>query len=473
MIAERSDYSSLRKNLLDGNPSVVRLVTDYLQRIKEHTHINAFITVFDDRALQYAHAVDEKLHSGDNPPLAGMIVAVKDNICIRNTRVTCASKMLSEFTSIYDATVVKRLEDAGAIIIGKTNLDEFAMGSSSESSYFGAVRNPHDPEYVPGGSSGGSAAAVAADCAITAIGSDTGGSIRQPASFTGIYGLKPTYGRVSRCGLVAFASSFDQIGPFARSVTDVALLLSVIAGYDPSDSTSSKIAVPDYTERLSKNISKLRIGVPEEYFTSDLDENVRSVIDEQIYRLKDFGAGIKKISLPHTEYTIAAYYILTTAEASSNLARYDGARYTYRAEEISDLNDMYTRSRSEGFGEEVKRRIMLGTFVLSTGYYDAYYRKAQKVRRLIKGDFDKAFSEVDCIVTPTSPTTAFRIGEKVDDPLQMYLTDVYTTSANLAGIPGISIPCGKDRKGMPVGLQLLGKQFDEKTLLNTAFALEQ
>lgn len=473
MIAERSDYSSLRKNLLDGAPSVVSLVTDYLQRIKEHAHLNAFITVFDDRALKQAHDVAEKLHRGEIPPLAGMIVAVKDNICIRNTRVTCASKMLGEFESVYDATVVKRLQDAGAIIIGKTNMDEFAMGSSSENSYFGAVRNPHNTDNVPGGSSGGSAAAVAEDLALTALGSDTGGSIRQPASFTGVYGLKPTYGRVSRCGLVAFASSFDQIGPFARSVEDIALLLKVISGHDSSDSTSSIIAVPDYGERLTNNISKLRVGVPEEYFTDDLHENVRSVIDGHINKLKDKGVEIKRISLPHTEYTIATYYILTTAEASSNLARYDGARYTSRAAGVTDLNDMYTQSRSEGFGEEVKRRIMLGTFVLSSGYYDAYYRKAQKVRRLIKEDFDKAFSQVDCIVTPTSPTTAFRLGEKVDDPLQMYLTDIYTTSANLAGIPGISVPCGNDRKGMPVGLQLLGKQFDEQTLLNVAFALEQ
>lgn len=475
MIAERSDYSSLRKNLLDGAPSVVSIVTDYLQRIKEHAHLNAFIAVFDDWAQQQAHDVDEKIRRGDRPPLAGMIVAVKDNICIRNTRVTCASKMLGEFESVYDATVVKRLKDAGAIIIGKTNMDEFAMGSSSENSYFGAVRNPRNTDCVPGGSSGGSAAAVAADLAAAALGSDTGGSIRQPASFTGVYGLKPTYGRVSRYGLVAFASSFDQIGPIARSVQDITRLLTVISGYDPSDSTSSTTNAPDYTERLTADIAHIRVGLPEEYFTGDLQENVRSVIDENIMKLKNKGVEIKPISLPHTEYTIAAYYILTTAEASSNLARYDGARYTYRATEVADLNDMYTRSRSEGFGEEVKRRIMLGTFVLSSGYYDAYYRKAQKVRRLIKEDFDRAFSQVDCIVTPTSPTTAFRIGEKAGDPLQMYLSDIYTTSANLAGIPGISIPCGNDpgASGLPVGLQLLGKQFDEQTLLNIAFALEK
>ncbi len=473
MIAERSDYSSIRKSLLSGAPSISSLVSDYLQRIKDHAHLNAFITVFDEWVFEQAEEVGEKIRRGEPPELAGMIVAVKDNICVSNTRITCASRMLGLFDSSYDATVIKRLRDAGAIIIGKTNMDEFAMGSSGENSYFGAVRNPRNSDHVPGGSSSGSAAAVAADLAITALGSDTGGSIRQPASFTGVYGLKPTYGRVSRYGLVAFASSFDQIGPFGRSVYDIALMLKSIAGHDPLDSTSSTVPVPDYPNLLTKDISNIRIGLPKEYFTGDLQENVRSVIDENIGKIKSAGASIEEISLPHTGYTIATYYILTTAEASSNLARYDGARYTYRAVDVEDLDAMYTRSRSEGFGEEVKRRIMLGSYVLSSGYYDAYYRKAQKVRRLIKEDFDKAFSRIDCIITPTSPTTAFRIGEKVDDPLQMYLTDVYTTSANLAGIPGCSIPCGTDENGLPVGLQLLGKQFDEQTLLNVAYALEK
>ena len=473
MIAERSDYSSLRNEILNGGLSVSNLVSDYLQRIKEHAHLNAFITVFDAWAREQADDVDVQVRSGKPPELAGLVVAVKDNICIRNSRVTCASKMLDSFSSVYDATVIQRLRDKGAVIIGKTNMDEFAMGSSSELSHYGPVRNAVHPDHVAGGSSGGSAVAVAAGLSAVSLGSETGGSVRQPASFNGVYGFKPTYGRVSRYGLVAFASSFDQIGPFGKSVTDIALVLQAIAGHDPADSTSATVSVPDYPAQLSKDISKLNIGIPDEYFTGDLQGDVRSVIDEKIRELKESGAEIQKISLPHTGYTIATYYILTTAEASSNLARYDGARYTFRAGAAEDLAGMYTGTRSEGFGEEVKRRIMLGTYVLSSGYYDAYYRKAQKVRRLIKEDFDKAFSGVDCIVTPTSPGTAFRNGEKVDDPLQMYLSDIFTTSANLAGIPGFSIPCGNDRKGLPVGLQILGKQFDEQTLLNVAYALEK
>ncbi len=472
MIAEQSDYSFIRKRLLNGDQSISSLVSDYLNKIQEHTHINAFIEVYDTWALEQADAIDALIRTGSQPELAGMVVAVKDNICIRSSKVTCASKMLESFEGLYDATVIKKLRDAGAVIIGKTNMDEFAMGSSTENSRFGVTRNPRNTDHVPGGSSGGSAAAVSAGMAVAAIGSDTGGSIRQPAAFTGVYGLKPTYGRVSRNGLVAFASSFDQIGPFARSVYDIALLLKIIAGHDPHDSTSASVPVPDYTGQLTKKIAGLKIGLPDEYFTDDLEKDVRPAIENSIQKLKDMGASIVSVSLPHTEYTIAAYYVLTTAEASSNLARYDGVRYSYRAQDAEDLTDMYTRSRSEGFGEEVKRRIMLGTFVLSSGYYDAYYRKAQKVRRLIKNDFDNVFSKVDCIITPTTPGTAFRLGEKIDDPLHMYLSDVYTTSANLAGIPGISVPCGYDRNGLPVGLQILGKQFDEQTLLNTAYALE-
>jgi len=472
MIVEHSDYSSLRNGILNGIPSVLNLVSDYLKRIKEYADLNAYITVFDEWAQEQAVEVDQKVRGNKDLPLAGMILAIKDNICIRNSRVTCGSKMLGEFSSLYDASVIERLRDAGAVIIGKTNMDEFAMGSSSENSHFGAVLNPRNTDYVPGGSSGGSAVAVAADLAIAALGSDTGGSIRQPAAYTGVYGFKPTYGRVSRYGLIAFASSFDQIGPFARSVYDTALLLRTISGYDPSDSTSVNLPVPDYTGNLTRDIANIRIGLPEEYFTQDLQENIRVVIDKKIQYLRENGAQIEKISLPHTEYTIATYYILTTAEASSNLARYDGARYTHRADTVADLTDMYTRSRSEGFGEEVKRRIMLGTYVLSSGYYEAYYRKAQKARRLIKEDFDKAFSRVDCIITPTSPTTAFRLGEKIEDPLRMYLSDIYTTSANLAGIPGFSIPAETDENGLPIGMQLLGKQFDEQTLLNVAYTLE-
>lgn len=472
MTAERSDYSSIKKRLLSGTPSISSLVSDYLKRIKDHAHLNAFITVFDEWVYEQADEIDKKIRRGESPELAGMIVALKDNITVRNSRVTCASKMLGSFESVYDATVVERLRNAGAVIIGKTNMDEFAMGSSGENSSFGAVRNPHNERYVPGGSSGGSAAAVAADLTMTALGSDTGGSVRQPASLTGVYGLKPTYGRVSRYGLVAFASSFDQIGPMGRSVGDVALLLKIIAGHDPRDTTSSTVPVPDYPALLTGDIANIRIGLPKEYLTDDVQDEIRDAVDKSVERLRSAGASVEEISLPHTGYTVAAYYILTTAEASSNLARYDGARYTYRAGEADDLTGLYTRSRSEGFGNEVKRRIMLGTYVLSTGYYDAYYRKAQKVRRLIKEDFDKVFSRIDCIVTPTSPTTAFQIGEKVDDPLQMYLTDVYTTSANLAGITGMSIPCGTDANGLPIGVQLLGKQYDEQTLLNVAYALE-
>lgn len=472
MIVKQSDYRSLRTGILNGTPSVLNLVSEYLKRIKEYADLNAYITVFDEWSREQAAEVDQKIRGNEDRPLAGMILAIKDNICIRNSRLTCSSKMLSEFTSLYDATVIKRLKDAGAVIIGKTNMDEFAMGSSSENSYFDAVLNSCNTDYVPGGSSGGSAVAVAADLTIAALGSDTGGSIRQPAAYTGVYGFKPTYGRVSRYGLVAFASSFDQIGPIARSVYDTALLLKTISGYDPSDSTSVNLPVPDYTGNLTPDIADIRIGIPEEYFTQDLQENVREVIDKKIQHLREKGARIEKISLPHTEYTIATYYILSTAEASSNLARYDGARYTYRADNVTDLTDMYTRSRSEGFGEEVKRRIMLGTYVLSSGYYEAYYRKAQKARRLIKEDFDKAFSRVDCIITPTSPTTAFRLGEKTEDPLRMYLSDIYTTSANLAGIPGFSIPTETDENGLPIGMQLLGKHFDEQTLLNVAYALE-
>jgi aspartyl-tRNA(Asn)/glutamyl-tRNA(Gln) amidotransferase subunit A len=471
MIAEIVDYCSLRDRIVSGGLSITTLVSDYIRRIADQNHLNAFITVFDTQAHEQADKVEKRLQNGDVPECAGMIVAVKDNISVRNTRVTCASGILREYVSVYDATVVRKLRDAGAIIIGKTNMDEFAMGSSNENSVYGPVRHPIDTEHVPGGSSGGSAVAVASGQAMTALGSDTGGSIRQPASFTGVYGLKPTYGRVSRYGLIAFASSFDQIGPFARSVRDSALLLKVLAGHDPADSTSVDIEVPDYPARLRKDIAGSTVGVPEDYFTDDLDEEIRRAVESKISVLRELGANVKSISLPHTRYTIATYYILTTAEASSNLARYDGARYGYRADTVEGLSDMYTRSRSEGFGEEVKRRIMLGTYVLSSGYYDAYYRKAQKVRRLIKQDFETAFTQVDLIIAPTTPTTAFRIGEKSNDPLKMYLSDVFTTSANLAGIPGFSIPAGVDANGFPVGVQLLGKQFDEQTILNVAYAL--
>jgi len=401
-----------------------------------------------------------------------MVVGVKDALCMKQERVTCASRMLEHFVSLYDATAVARLEQEDAIIIGKTNLDEFAMGSSTENSAFGPVRNPVDESRVPGGSSGGSCVAVAAGMAHTALGTDTGGSIRQPAAFCGVVGLKPTYGRVSRYGLIALASSFDQIGPFANSVADAARVLQVIAGHDPRDSTSAMVPVPEYEASLTRDVRGLRIGLPHEAFTEGLNEEVRTAIEATIDVLRREGAVIRDVSLPHSRYTISTYYILMTAEASSNLARYDGARYGYRAPAPRDLTEMYVRSRSEGFGAEVKRRIMLGTYVLSAGYYDAYYRKAQKVRRLIQNDFFGAFRDVDCIVMPTTPTTAFTMGEKIDDPLAMYLSDVYTVSANLAGVPAISIPCGKDRQGLPVGVQFIGRQFDEPTVLRAADAVE-
>jgi len=369
--------------------------------------------------------------------------------------------------------VIERLLEEDAIIIGKTNLDEFAMGSSTENSYFGPTLNPFDETRVPGGSSGGSAVAVAVGLCTTALGSDTGGSIRQPASFCGVYGLKPTYGRVSRFGLVAFASSFDTIGPLANSTRDIALVLQVIAGRDENDSTCADVPVPDYLSFIGLDVKGLRVGVPEEYFSLGLDDEVREAIQKRIDFLSENGAIIEKISLPHTEYNIPTYYILVTAEASSNLARYDGARYGYRASGVKSLYEMYVKSRSEGFGAEVKRRIMLGTYVLSAGYYEAYYRKAQKVRRLIKEDFDRAFEKVDVIITPTSPTTAFKLGEKIDDPLQMYLSDIYTVSVNLAGVPAINVPVGFDSKGLPIGMQIIGRQFDEGTILRVSDFIER
>lgn len=461
-------FKEIKKSILDGKTTLKNEVKNYLDNIKNQSDLNAFLQVYESEALEQAEIIDNKIKEGTAGKLAGLVIAIKDVICIKDKIVTCGSKILENFVSLYDATVIKKLKENDALIIGKTNMDEFAMGSSTENSAYGIVKNPIDKSKVPGGSSGGSAVAVAASLSTTSLGSDTGGSIRQPASFCGILGLKPTYGRVSRFGLVAYASSFDTIGPFANSAYDIAAVLEVIAGYDPNDSTSANIPVPEYTKLLDKNISNLRIGLPKEYLGEGLSPEIRELIETKIEFLKSKGAIIKSISLPHTEYTIATYYILTTAEASSNLARYDGARYGFRDKSAKDLESLYTLSRSKGFGTEVKRRIMLGTFVLSAGYYDAYYKKAQRVRRLIKEDFDKAFSEVDCILTPTTPTTAFGIGEKTDDPLTMYLSDIYTVSANLAGIPGINIPIGKDKNGLPIGMQLLGKQFDEQTILKIA-----
>ncbi len=447
----------------EGKLSLHENVSFFLNNIKENSNLNAFNFVFDD-CIEQTPLIEQKIKNGSAGKLAGMVIAVKDVLAINQKPLTCSSNILRDFISIYTATAVQKLIDADAIIIGKTNCDEFAMGSSNENSAFGSVLNPVDTSRVPGGSSGGSAASVAANLCDASIGTDTGGSIRQPAAFCGIYGLKPTYGRVSRFGLTAFASSFDTIGPFARNVEDIALLLSVISGYDENDSTSFRTDVPDFVANLHST-KKTKIGLPKEYFAKGLNEEIHNAIFEKVEFLKRQGFEISEIELPHTEYSIAAYYILTTAEASSNLARFDGARYGFRSKEENNLLNMYVNSRSEGFGNEVKRRIMLGTYVLSSGYYDAYYRKAQKVRRLLKEDFDKAFGKVDLILTPTTPTTAFKIGEKTSDPLEMYLGDIYTTSANLAGIPGINIPIGKDKQGLPIGMQVMANQFDELSLL--------
>ena len=466
-------FDEITADLSSGRTSCEVLTRDYLDVIEKRKNLNAFLSVFADGAVARAKAIDKKRAEGTAGPLAGMVISIKDAISVKGERLTCGSKMLEEFVSPYDATVVRRLLDADAILIGKTNMDEFAMGSSTENSAFGRVKHPLDNSRVPGGSSGGSAVAVKAGMSTASLGSDTGGSIRQPAALTGVVGVKPTYGRVSRYGLVAFASSFDQIGPFALTVKDAARVLTVIAGHDELDSTSATVPVPDFTSSLTGDVAKLRIGIPKEYFGKEINEEVRRAIEKKLDSLRSNGAIVEEVSLPHSNLTVAAYYILATAEASSNLARYDGARYGHRSKRSGDLTDMYTQSRSEGFGAEVKRRIMLGTYVLSAGYYDAYYRKGQKIRRLIKEDFDKVFQRVDCLITPTSPTTAFRAGEKMDDPLQMYLSDVFTTSANLAGIPGMSVPCGQDSSGLPIGLQVLGKPFDESTMLRVADFLEE
>lgn len=447
----------------NGELSLRENVSFFLQSIKENSDLNAFNFVFED-CIQCADSIEKKIREGSAGKLAGMVIAVKDVLALKDQPLTCSSKILKNFTSLYTATAVQKLIDEDAIIIGKTNCDEFAMGSSNENSAFGNVLNPVDKTRVPGGSSGGSAVAVAANLCDVALGTDTGGSIRQPAAFCGIYGLKPTYGRVSRYGLTAFASSFDTIGPFAKSIDDISLVLSVISGNDEKDSTSQKIGNWDIDTNFDSS-KKYKIGLPKEYFAEGLNSEIRNAILAKVEFLRNEGHEVFEIELPHTQYSIATYYILTTAEASSNLARFDGARYGFRSDKDKNLLNMYINSRSEGFGNEVKRRIMLGTYVLSAGYYDAYYRKAQKVRRLLKHDFDKAFEKVDIILTPTTPTTAFRIGEKTNDPLEMYLEDIYTTSANLVGIPGINIPIGHDKEGLPIGMQLMSDQFDELSLL--------
>ena len=430
--------------------------------------LNAFLEIDRAGALERAAAVE---NSGG--PLAGVPVAVKDNICVRGLQASCGSRILGDYHPPYDATVIERLTAAGAVIIGKTNCDEFAMGSSNENSAFGPVRNPWDTTRVPGGSSGGSAAAVAAGVVPVALGSDTGGSVRQPASLCGVVGLKPTYGRNSRYGLVAFASSLDQVGIFARRVEDVARVLGVIAGRDPRDATTADVPVPDYAALLTGDLKGARLGFPRALFGEGLDREVGDAVKAVVDVYRDLGAEIVEVELPHAKYAIAVYYIIATAEASSNLARFDGVRYGFRAEDAPELRQMYRRTREEGFGAEVKRRIMLGTYVLSAGYYDAYYRKAQQVRTLIKNDFLSAFERCDAIITPTSPTAAFALGEKVDDPLAMYLNDIYTVTANLAGLPGISVPCGLSSERLPIGFQLLGPYWSEPTLFNLAHTYEQ
>ncbi len=465
----------LRSLFEEGRLSAEEIVSAYLERIRAYDrHVGAFLLVDEEGALQQARTLDERKARGEPlGPLAAVPVAIKDVLCTQGMRTTCASRILHNFVPPYDATVIRKLREADAVLIGKTNMDEFAMGSSTENSGFQITRNPWDLDRAPGGSSGGSAAAVAACFSPMALGSDTGGSIRQPAALCGVVGLKPTYGRVSRYGLVAFASSLDQVGPFAWDVPDTALLLQVIAGHDPMDSTSVEIEVPDYLATLDQPVGGLRIGVVREWLADGVDEQVAKAVEQAIDVYRALGAKIQDITLPHSKYGIPAYYIVAPAEASSNLARYDGVHYGYRAADYDDMVDMYCRTRAEGFGAEVKRRVMLGTYALSAGYYEAYYLKALKVRRVIREDFDRAFEQVDIVLGPTSPTPAFRLGERIDDPISMYLSDVYTVTANLAGIAGISIPCGFTADGLPVGLQLLAPPFEEERLLRAARMYER
>lgn len=450
----------LIKKLSDKETSFQELFSALHKRVNE----------IDPRVKAYVRVKESK---ESNTALQGIPISIKDNICTEGVNTECCSKILEGFRPPYDATVIIKLKESKAAIFNlKTNMDEFAFGSSTENSHFGPTHNPWNLECVPGGSSGGSAAAVAADEAIWALGSDTGGSIRQPASFCGVVGLKPTYGRVSRYGLIAFASSLDQIGPITKDVEDSALLMNIISGYDPLDSTSANVGVPDYTKALVNDVKNIKVGIPREYFVEGMDPEVKSIIEEAVNKLKNLGVVAKEVSLPYTQYAVPVYYIVATAEASSNLARFDGVQYGFRSVS-KNLIEMYTKTRGEGFGDEAKRRIILGTFALSHGYYDAYYLRALKVRTLIKQDFDSVFKDFDCIVTPTSPTPAFKIGERVADPLKMYLSDIYTISVNLAGIPAISVPCGFTKKGLPVGLQILAKPFNEEMLLRVAHAYEQ
>jgi aspartyl-tRNA(Asn)/glutamyl-tRNA(Gln) amidotransferase subunit A len=462
-----------RERLAAGDVTAVALTEAVLDRIAvADGEVKAYLVLTPERALEQARAADERRAAGEEGPLLGVPLAIKDVVCTEGIPTTAGSRILEGFVPPYDATVVRRLKEAGAVITGKTNTDEFAMGSSTENSAYFTTRNPWDLARVPGGSSGGSAAAVAADACLAALGSDTGGSVRQPAGLCGVVGLKPTYGRVSRYGLIAFASSLDQIGVLTKDVTDAAIMLGAIAGHDRCDSTSMDVPVPDYEAALTGDVRGVRVGVPQEYFIEGIQPEVEAAVRGAVDRLAELGAEVREVSLPHTDYALPVYYLIAPAEASANLARYDGVRYGLR-EASESLEEMYRTTRGQRFGPEVKRRIMLGTYALSAGYYDAYYLKAQKVRTLIKADFDAAFEEVDMIVGPTSPTTAFQIGEKVDDPLQMYLSDVFTLSMNLAGICGLSVPCGFDERGLPIGMQVMGPALGEEQVLRVAHAYEQ
>ena len=465
----------IRDAIRKGDLTSVTAAESCLERIAAvDSKVRAYVDVWADHALDQAESIDKRIKNGEEVgPLAGVPVGLKDVLCTEHGFTTCCSKILQGYRSPFDATVVKRLAQAGAVFLGKLNMDEFAMGSSTENSAIQVTCNPWNLDHVPGGSSGGSAAAVVADECALSFGSDTGGSIRQPAACCGCIGMKPTYGRVSRFGLVAFASSLDQIGPFSKDVEDCALALNVICGHDPNDSTSIDTEVPDFTGTLEAGVSGLRLGLPSEYFTDALGAEMREKIETAIQVLEDQGAGIVEVSLPHTEYAIAVYYVICTAEASANLARFDGVRYGHRASGVTGVEALYHQTKSQGYGPEVQRRILLGTYALSSGYYDAYYLKAQKVRSLIRKDFQEAFAQCDAILTPTSPTPAFKIGERTADPLEMYLSDIYTISVNLAGLPGISVPCGLTDSGLPAALQVIGKPFDEATVLRTAYAYEQ
>jgi len=466
--------TELRRLLHAGETSSEEMTRAFLDRIEATDHkINAFLTICREMALEAARAADQRIATGDAEPLTGLPIAVKDIFNTKGVRTTCASRILDNYIAPYDATAFARIKQQGGVLLGKLNMDEFAMGSSNENTAYQPVRNPWNTECVPGGSSGGSAACIAGDQAPAALGTDTGGSIRQPAAHCGVVGLKPTYGRVSRYGIIAYASSLDQVGPLAGSVADCALLLQAIAGYDPADSTSVDMPMPDYSAALTEKIAGMKIGLPKEYFIDGLDPEVRQAVEQAAEVYRSLGAELVEVSLPHTDYATACYYLVATAEASSNLARYDGVRYGVRAADSRDLIVMYTRTRAQGFGTEVKRRIMLGTYALSAGYYDAYYLKAQKVRTLIRQDFSAAFERADVLLTPVAPTAAFRLGEKTDDPLQMYLSDIFTIPVNLAGTCGMSLPCGFTDSGLPIGLQLIGKPFDEPTILRAGHAFEQ